>query len=213
MINKYQNDTLKIVSTLSKILESVLGGEMRMDTFLLIVGFVILYLYDINSITKKYLFVKKFFFIGCIFIILANVVLLFENMNHINSGLTLYISIVGFVVAFILLIYTLFFALPFDDTYKSSTNQICDRGMYALCRHPGVIWFFLTYLCLNGIFLTSEVTRFLILANALNVLYVILQDIVIFPRIFQGYDRYKMSTPFLMPNNKSIRKCVMTIRG
>ena len=46
--------------------------------------------------------------------------------------------------AFAALIYTLFFALPFDETYAKQNNgrYVCDRGVYALCRHPGILCFF-----------------------------------------------------------------------
>ena len=49
-----------------------------------------------------------------------------------------------------LLLYTLFFALPFSATYApgSGPAPLCRTGVYALCRHPGVLWLSLFYFSL-----------------------------------------------------------------
>ena len=51
-----------------------------------------------------------------------------------------------------LLIYTLFFALPFEETYceENKLRAAYTEGMYGLCRHPGVLWFAGAYLCMWG---------------------------------------------------------------
>ena len=45
-----------------------------------------------------------------------------------------------------------------------------------------------------------------------NYLYIIFQDLWTFPRTFFNYKEYQQSTPFLIPNRKSIRVCLRTIR-
>ncbi len=47
-----------------------------------------------------------------------------------------------------LLIYTLFFALPFEETYceENKLRAAYTEGVYGLCRHPGVLWFAGAYL-------------------------------------------------------------------
>ncbi len=49
-----------------------------------------------------------------------------------------------------LLVYTLFFALPFEKTYTrlEENPPVYTEGVYSLCRHPGVVWFFFLYLFL-----------------------------------------------------------------
>ena len=42
--------------------------------------------------------------------------------------------------------------------------------------------------------------------------YIIFQDLWTFPRTFFNYKEYQQSTPFLIPNRKSIRVCLRTIR-
>ena len=116
------------------------------------------------------------------------------------------------LLAAIGLIYTLFFALKFDDAYKNTENkQPCVKtGVYALCRHPGVHMMILMYLCLYLAFQNETMLFMLIGFNLLNIGYVILQDIIIFPKQFVDYDKYKKIVPFLVPTIKSIRSCIRT---
>lgn len=180
--------------------------------FLLFLGFIQLYAYDINSITKKYKLITHLFFLGFSFISIATIGFIIQNFDSIPCNAMTYIACGGLLLSLVFLLYTLFFALPFDDTYRSDTNQICNQGMYALCRHPGVIWFFFLYLSLACIFQTKEAWLFGLTAHILNVFYVILQDRIIFPVSFPGYDAYQKTTPFLIPNCQSIRMCIATMR-
>ena len=47
----------------------------------------------------------------------------------------------------------------------------------------------------------------------LNILYVLFQDLYIFPRTFSNYAEYKKSTPFLIPSRGSILRCRDSWRG
>jgi protein-S-isoprenylcysteine O-methyltransferase Ste14 len=51
-----------------------------------------------------------------------------------------------------------------------------------------------------------------ILFSLLNLIYIILQDRWIFMEIFPDYGEYKKTTPFLIPNSRSLRRCVQTFR-
>lgn len=100
-----------------------------------------------------------------------------------------------------LLVYTLFFALPSGAYSGSCTGErkVCRTGMYALCRHPGMLWFTGFYLCMS-IALDSAVFW---LASAIfilmNYVYILMQDIYIFPLQFSDYDDYKSQTSFVIP--------------
>lgn len=180
----------------------------------IISGFILFYMYDINSVTFKIPLINTFFFIGSGLIVSGSAVLIYRQINTISWGGSTAVWALGFVGSLALLIYTLFFALPFSNTYQNETaNTICDTGMYALCRHPGVLWFFTTFLCLCGVFFSCETFLVFLVANAMNLAYIILQDYWIFPKLFQGYSTYKENTPFLIPTKNSIRTCFKTMRG
>lgn len=84
-------------------------------------------------------------------------------------------------------------------------------GTYALCRHPGVLWFgpFLFGLAL----LSGSLT--LLWATplwwGLDFAYAWLQDRYLFPRQFPGYVRYQRTTPMFLPTCATLRRCLDTL--
>ena len=82
---------------------------------------------------------------------------------------------------------------------------MCVGGVYALCRHPGVLWFAGLYVCLWAAFglpLWEAASL-----SGWNVLLVWFEDRCVFPAVLEGYDAYQQTTPFLLPNRRSIRAC------
>ena len=87
-----------------------------------------------------------------------------------------------------------------------------DRGMYALCRHPGVLWFAGLYAALWCTLGGKLLLWLAFFYSLLNLFYVILQDRYTFPRIFSDYESYQQKVPFLLPNRESLKRCVATLR-
>ena len=106
-----------------------------------------------------------------------------------------------------LLVYTLFFALP-TSAYTDGRPTLIDRGVYALCRHPGVLWLSGFYLCLWGMCRTSHALLAFFVFTLLDVLYAAWQDVYIFPRTIAGYGAYRARVPFLLPTARSITLCI-----
>lgn len=106
-----------------------------------------------------------------------------------------------------LLLYTLFFALPFQATYqKQEQLALVDHGVYALCRHPGVLWLAGVYLFLWLFCGRIEMGLAGLLFSGMNVCYVWWQDCRVFPQTIAGYLAYRETVPFLIPNKGSIAK-------
>jgi len=81
-----------------------------------------------------------------------------------------------------------------------------------LCRHPGVLWFMGFYFFL---WLTLKIPLLLlagIIFSCFNLMYVIFQDRWTFTRVFEDYNDYKKLTPFIIPNFKSIKRCLQTLQ-
>ena len=97
-----------------------------------------------------------------------------------------------------------FFALPVEASYaRPGEEGACTTGVYALCRHPGVLWFAGLYGCLwaaGGLPLWEAAVL-----SGLNVGLVIFEDRCVFPAKLKGYDDYRRTTPFLLPNRQSVR--------
>ena len=103
------------------------------------IGFLCCFLYDHNSIRLKKSFLHPFFSIGC-FLIAVSTGLVIRSCWP-RRGSSFFISAVFLTAAILflgLLIYTLFFALPFDETYVKENHErlAYTEGVYALCR-PG----------------------------------------------------------------------------
>ena len=81
----------------------------------------------------------------------------------------------------VLLIYTLFFAIPVGASYArpGEKRDVCTTGVYALCRHPGVLWFVGLYLCLWPAVGLPPADAFVYCG--LNVLLVWVEDRFVFP--------------------------------
>lgn len=105
-----------------------------------------------------------------------------------------------------LLIHSLFINLPFRKTYVATGvgDKLITTGMYALVRHPGVIWFTLLMLSLIPV----SGSRLMLIAApvfiSLDILLVFIQDRFVFGRMFSGYDSYRRETPMLLPNRRSV---------
>ena len=117
-------------------------------------------------------------------------------------------------LSFFLLIYSLFISLPFRKTYIATGvgDRLIKSGLYALVRHPGVMWFTLVTLSLV---LISKSSLLLIAAPIfilLDIVLVIVQDKFFFIKMFDGYESYQRETPMLVPNRQSINAFIKSLR-
>lgn len=189
-------------------------------------AYCIYILYDINSVVWRNRLLHMGFMAGTVMLVAATVAMIVDSAGRkrligsvefgMNPATCVFILLELLFLG--LLIYTLFFALPFRETYTEGadgqeTSKVCRKGMYALCRHPGVLWLTGIYLCLAVEFSTVEVIVNSILFIVFDVIYVIFQDRWTFVRTFTDYEEYKSETPFLIPCAGSIRKCLQTMKG
>lgn len=177
-------------------------------------SFLLFFLYDINSVIIKSKLLDLSFFAGILLLAVSTGGLVISSADQIRFDL-IRTGICGTlaVIFLLLLIYTLFFALPFKETYlePDAPRKVYRKGLYALCRHPGVLMFIAFYLFLglalkSGIFYIASV-----IFSGLNIGYVCFQDCWTFMKTFPDYGEYKRETPFLLPRLRSIKKCFQTI--
>lgn len=175
------------------------------------VGFLLYFIYDINSIIWKNSILQRFFATGSLCVAGSAV---WAVGTALKDGMVQSFLLAGFGVGallfLVLLIYTLFFALPFEETYLEENRErlAYTEGVYSLCRHPGVLWFAGVYLCLWGV--SGELSQGIYFISMIfwNYLYIVFQDLWTFPKTFTNYDEYKETTPFLIPDGRSIQACL-----
>jgi len=117
-------------------------------------------------------------------------------------------------MSFLLLIYSLFINLPFRRTYIATGvgDKLIRNGLYALVRHPGVLWFIPLMLSL---ILVSRSSLLLIAVPTfilLDIVLVIMQDRFFLTRMFDGYSSYQQETPMLVPNRQSINAFIDSLK-
>lgn len=182
-----------------------------------IIAFIMYLLYDLDSIKHINRVFHKFFGGGIVLLMVSTAGIFAGSYQALHPDIARIILCgIPAGIFFALLIYTLFFALPFDEVYLNADTgpaRVCKTGMYALCRHPGVLWLTGFYIFLAAAVPTASAVTAYILFSALNILYVVLQDVWTFPRTFSEYGEYKKETPFLLPTYKSLCCCIQTLRG
>ena len=163
------------------------------------VGFILCFLYDWNRVFWKTRWISGFFWIGCLCQVYAGVSFIIEAWHAQHSGWLIWLGMACFFL--IGLIYTLFFALPFDSTYCQEADQhkVCRTGIYGVCRHPGIWWFFGCFLCLGGACGSKTSIAYGCILSLINLLYAWYQDKWIFPEEFSDYRDYQKEVPFLIP--------------
>jgi protein-S-isoprenylcysteine O-methyltransferase Ste14 len=171
-------------------------------------GFVLMLLSEPGTLTKGGF--KLLFPSGCLALTGATILMFIASRFR---GVPDVILLALGAVSLLAEIYCLFFAIPFGESYVSGDpgRKVCDRGAYALCRHPGVIFLFFAYVFWGLAALPDP--RFLILGAAFSVLdglYALFQDRMSFPKIFSDYAAYRRRVPFLIPTKASFHAALRT---
>ena len=173
-----------------------------------IAAFIFFIFFDLNKIYWKSKILNLFFAIG-------TVLLLFSTGYSIGQSDFLALSsdfgtakillLICTVFSIVLLIYALFFSLPFQNTYTQASGlPLINKGLYAACRHPGFWPFASFYFFLSLLFSSNSMFWCFITFTVCNFLYIVIQDKFVFPKYIQGYSQYKQVVPFLIPTKTSI---------
>ena len=173
-----------------------------LSTFLGTAAFLLYLIYDINSFRWKRRLPRSFFLLGTLLITVATAVDLIDAIRYGSfTGVFDWILLLPAVCSLLSLVYCLFFAIPFDETYaaQASGRPVCDRGVYALCRHPGILCFFFFFLFLGFAAFPGHLLWNGLLFSFLNLVYAVFQDRFTFPKTFCDYERYRETVPFLIP--------------
>ncbi len=174
-----------------------------------IIGFMLLYIFDLNKILWQKQILNVLFAFGLMLLGIGTFLLYYEYEMIIFSYNLSWLFIIFAIINLLLIFYALFGALPFKRTYiKTDINKVVDTGLYALCRHPGVLFFGFFYLFLylsnlRNIFLWS-----FLLWTIMDIIHVWIQDQFIFPKALIGYTAYQKNVPFLIPTIKSIKQMI-----
>lgn len=180
------------------------------------ISFLFFALSDLNEVRFQRKILLYAFPIGCVTLAAATLLLFaFKPADlTVSASFHLLAGILA-VFNFILLIVSLIVVWRRPELQKSiaSNKKIpFDRGLYAMCRHPGVLFFIFFYA-----FLALALERSTLLMaggwfSVLNLVYSLWQDHFILPKLLINYDGYHSRTPFLIPTADSMRRGIKTLR-
>lgn len=175
-----------------------------------IIGFIFFILFDLNKIYWKSRIWNLSFVLGSIFLAFSTLYSVFQSdLSALiaHFGILHLLKLVCLILSGAALVYALFFALPFENTYVESEElPLVSKGLYGTCRHPGFWMFVLFYMFLAAFFGSIQLVYCFGVYNFCNFVYIVLQDTYIFPKYIKGYNEYKKVVPFLVPTRKSIQK-------
>jgi protein-S-isoprenylcysteine O-methyltransferase Ste14 len=176
-----------------------------------IIGFALLLVFDILSLHNKN-YSKYLFGVSGFLMILVSSILIVINYSHfLTIDSTVRFIGLGFAIAsFALLIYSVFIEVGKKTYQVENEHALVTSGTYALTRHPGVLWMLLLYI-FGAIFFQNLLAIYAALIwTFVNIIYVSIQERFIFHKIFDNYDKYRESTPMILPNFESIEKFMTT---
>ena len=186
-----------------------------MNTILIgLAGFFIIHLCDLAAI-KNIPAVKPISWILGSGLLIRSLFMI--SLLPVRFSLPIWATWLGWIMLIgstFLLVYSLFINLPFHKTYIATGvgEKLINTGLYALVRHPGAPCFILLMLSL---ILVARSTLMLIAAPIFvlaDIALVIIQDKFLFGQMFPDYERYRHETPMLVPNRKSLRAFIYSLR-
>ncbi len=174
-----------------------------------VIGFLLLFVSDVCGLREKCTFQFVSAIVGTFFIFVSSVMILTLGYNY---ELALGFRIIGLLLAITFLLLTIY-SVVIEVSKNNDDKQLITSGTYALNRHPGVLWLFLYYFFGSFFFADYMILIAGIVFTIVNIIYVHLQEMLIFKHIFENYDEYKKTTPMILPTKSSLQKCIKTING
>lgn len=153
---------------------------------------------------------------GGVLLALSTLVLAANALRRYDHGSWSLVCGAGALLMLVLLVYTMFFALPAGGSSVTTARQdelrpLVDTGVFALCRHPGVLFLGGFYACLWGALGGWALGLAFVLFTLLDAAYAAWQGRYVFPRSIRDYDAYCAVTPRFLPNIRSLRRCLRTL--
>lgn len=154
---------------------------------------------------------------GGVLLVLATAILSADALRRYDHGPLSLVFGAGALLMLALLVYTLFFALPAGGSsaataQKDELRPLVDTGVFALCRHPGVLFLGGFYACLWIALGGWALGAAFVLFTLLDAAYAAWQGKYVFPRSIRDYGAYCSATPRFLPTARSLHRCLQTLR-
>ena len=175
-----------------------------------VVGFGLMFGADLCGLHQRCVWRNLLAFFGFAFVFGSSLYILLLGDTY---RLPLFARIIAGVLSLMFLLLLIYSVLIEVNKKRDISEKLITTGTYALSRHPGVIWFAFYYIFGSIMFANVEILIAGIIWSIINIIYVLLQEKLVFNKMFENYDLYRETTPMLWPNVKSIKRCITTMNG
>ncbi len=167
------------------------------------IGFALILIYDLFQVTGKERLSWLLSLIGY-GMVSASVLLPLLSLRPSATPLPERFALIAFAAAaFLLLIYSVLFEIPLalkrSGRLATKPRKVVSVGFYAVVRHPGFLWFTLGLLALVLLYRRGGLIQIAAGLVLFDFILILIEDLILFPRIFTDYGAYKERVPFILP--------------
>lgn len=179
------------------------------------VAYALFFLYDWVTVCRAEARNSQFLFLVALALNAAAAVLLcVAQLPALRWDALAVAASLGAAASLFLLVRALFFSLPKDTYANPELGRRCyTGGLYAICRHPGVLFYCLLFAFAALVFRNATATLCCAVLCVGDIAYMILQDVWTFPRTFCNYADYQRTTPLFLPTPASLRRAFAGTEG
>jgi len=89
--------------------------------------------------------------------------------------------------------------IPHKKIAAGEDRKLIDTGSYSITRHPGFLWYFIMLAATVTLYRNPDIALLAASLLVMELIVVVLEDWLIFPRLFPGYRDYRRRVPMLFP--------------
>jgi protein-S-isoprenylcysteine O-methyltransferase Ste14 len=175
-----------------------------------ILGFVLMLGFDLASLKKLITLKYVLLTVSMSLIAYSGYKLAFYDFHFTVYNVFRYVSLPLSLVFFGLLIFSVFIEVGVNTYQKVAEPRLITKGTYSMVRHPGVVWLFFTIFFASMYFTSVYLLVAAFVWTIVNTFYTLVQEKMIFTKIFKDYTMYQQTTPMVIPNVTSIKKFLNT---
>jgi len=166
-------------------------------------GYVLLLLFDMAQLYHRRALAVLSSTIGYLCVTSASIFLVLSFRPFPAPVFLQILLLCGAAAGVILMVLSLFVHLPQAEIYAgtpaSTGRRAAATGLYALARHPFFLSYTLFLASFGFLFRDASYNGLALAMLAMELVLVTIEDLVIFPRLFENYAEYQEAVPMLVP--------------
>ncbi|MHC1691753.1 MAG: hypothetical protein AB9828_01840 [Sphaerochaetaceae bacterium] len=164
-------------------------------------GYLLLGFYDLAIVRDKPL-LRKFLFAGFFITSVPYLVVFLTWQSPLGAAMAWTLRILVFLFT-LLLVYSVLLEIPLRAKIP---GKLYREGTYGFSRHPGFIWYTVINLLIVIYYWDCGIVLLCAGFTVCNLALIVVEDMVLFPKMFPEYGEYRKHTPFFISLRYSKRR-------